>query len=75
MTTPSDHSFYFDPEDDPCPYCDTQMAGALYCPRCIREHPDRYLCWDDGEHEGCGKDSERAFRTSPPLSSNQLSGH
>lgn len=39
--TPADHSFYFNPADDPCPYCDKQMAGALNCPSRIREHPDR----------------------------------
>lgn len=40
MTTPADHSFYLDPADDPCPYCDTQMAGELNCRNCLREHPD-----------------------------------
>lgn len=40
--TPADHSFHFDPSDDPCPSCDTQMAGELNCPNCMLEHPDRY---------------------------------
>lgn len=42
--TPADHSFYFDPNDDPCPYCDTQMAGELNCQACCRERvpPEGY---------------------------------
>ena len=40
MTTPADHSYYFNPNDNQCPYCDGEMRDELNCPICCREHPD-----------------------------------